>query len=273
MRRHEFNFKTSEMKNRLTELFIKKQNNILNIFFTCGHPNLEDTGVILRSLQDSGADMVEIGMPYSDPLADGPVIQQSSSRALKNGMSLDLLFSQVRAARDSVSMPIVLMGYYNQLLQYGEEKFFLDCVSCGIDGLIIPDLPYDIYEDQYKETMEQLGISICFLITPQTSKERIQKIDKLSSGFVYIVATNSTTGNNKGFTESNLSYFESIQRLKLKSPALIGFGISEKRMFDQVCNFSNGGIIGSAFIRAIDNKTTDELPETINTFITSILQS
>ena len=235
--------------NRIDQLFAKKQKNILNIYTTAGYPQLADTIDVVLALEKAGADLVELGMPYSDPLADGPTIQNSSAVALKNGMTLDLLFKQVVEIRKQSQLPLVLMGYLNQMLQYGTEKFLTACQVSGVDGLIIPDLPMDIYEAQLKDTINQHGLGISFLVTPQTSDERIQKADTLSTSFLYVVSQSSITGGSSDIKDDQINYFNKLDQLKLSSPRLIGFGIHDKTTFDTACQYGQGAIIGSAFIR------------------------
>jgi len=246
------------MKNRITSLFEKKDEKILSIYFTAGYPELNDTLKIISQLEKSGADLVEIGMPFSDPVADGPVIQQSSEEALKNGMTIHLLFEQLKNIRKSVSIPLILMGYLNPVIQYGIEDFCKKCKEIGIDGTIIPDLPLEIYETEYKEIFEQNSLSNIFLVTPQTSDERIRKIDKLSTGFIYMVSSSSTTGVKGAVNEEQVAYFERIRAMNLRSKRLIGFGISDKASFEKSSCYANGAIIGSAFIKALEGKETIE---------------
>jgi tryptophan synthase alpha chain len=210
--------------NKLFQAFQSKSSGILNVYFTAGYPQLNDTSNIIKLLDDCEVDIIEVGLPYSDPLADGLTIQKSSNQALKNGIRLNTIFKQIGEARTVSNIPIVLMGYYNQLLQYGIDKFLKNCLEVGIDGLIIPDLPFDYYERNYKLQLEQMGIAISFLITPETSEDRIRKIDELSSGFVYIVSNSSTTGGKRIIAEDSISYFKRIEAMKLSSPRLIGFG-------------------------------------------------
>lgn len=251
--------------NRLDRLFENKKKDICNIYFTAGFPNLNDTEKIILTLEKAGADLIEIGMPYSDPLADGETIQQSGSVALKNGMTLPLLFEQIKSTRQKTEIPLILMGYFNQVMQYGEEAFFKKCQEVGIDGLILPDLPAAIYEADYQGLMSQYGLKNVFLITPQTPDERIIYLDSLSTGFVYMVADASVTGKAKGISNKQITYFEKIQNMGLKNPRLIGFGISNHESFSTACQYANGAIIGSAFIRALEK--SENLEETIFDFM------
>ncbi|MEO8760901.1 MAG: tryptophan synthase subunit alpha [Bacteroidia bacterium] len=255
--------------NRIKELFKKKSKNILSIYFTAGFPKLNSTMEILSSLEKNGADMIELGMPFSDPLADGPVIQHSSEIALQNGMNLDLLFEQTKNMRQHITMPVVLMGYVNPLLQYGVEKFLKRAAENGFDGLIIPDLPMREYELHYKILFEKYNIKNIFLITPDTNEERIRKIDDLSDGFIYLVATSGTTGARTNFSEEQQTYFKRIEGYKLKNALLAGFGISNKETFDKACLHTNGAIIGSAFVKALENEQETELA--VKNFIDKII--
>jgi len=251
--------------NRINQLFQNKKNNILNIYFTAGYPNLESTADVILSLAASGVDLIEIGMPYSDPLADGPTIQESGSQALKNGMTLPLLFEQVKKAREQTDVPLIAMGYFNQMMQYGDEKFIEKCAEVGIDGLILPDMPLYVYEEQYKALFDKYDLGISFLITPQTGEERIRQIDVLSKGFIYMVSSSSITGAKKGISEGQLAYFNRINEMNLTNPRLIGFGISDNATFSTACEYANGAIIGSAFIRALAD--TKDLKNTIDGFV------
>ena len=237
--------------NKLKHLFEKKQKRVSSIFFTAGFPKLESTLEILKTLEKEGIDFVEVGMPYSDPIADGETIQESSKIALDNGMNLDILFLQLERAKAEVSIPMVLMGYWNQVLKYGIDTFFEKCQNCGIQTVILPDLPIFEYEEFYKDKFDQYGIQNIFLITPQTSEARIRKIDKLSKAFIYIVASASITGAKNTISEKQIEYFKRIQEMHLKTPTMIGFGISNKETFDTACEFVNGVIVGSAFIKMI----------------------
>lgn len=251
--------------NRIQRLFKNKSKDILNIYFTAGYPQLNDTESIILNLEKSGADLIEIGMPYSDPLADGPTIQESGTAALKNGMNLPLLFEQIERVRKKTEIPLIMMGYFNQVMQYGEEKFVKKCVEVGVDGVILPDLPTFEYESYYQKMFEEAGLNISFLITPQTSEERIQKVDELTRGFIYMVSNAAITGAKSGISDKQIEYFERIQKLNLKNPRLIGFGISNNETFSTACQYANGAIIGSAFIRALGN--SKDLENTISEFV------
>ncbi len=255
--------------NRIDQLFTQKTGGILNIYFTAGYPQLEDTSKIILALDQAGVDMIEIGMPYSDPMADGPIIQESGSTALKNGMTLDVLFAQLVDIRMKTGVPLLFMGYLNQMMQYGVDRFLDSCIKVGIDGLIIPDLPVDIYEDELKEKIEKSGLHMIFLITPQTSEERIRIIDDLARGFIYMVSNASTTGTKSGITNSQLIYFDRIKSMQLKNPTLIGFGISNHDSFAQACNYAQGAIVGSAFIRHLGS-SRHGIKETVKSFVTSL---
>lgn len=253
---------------RLEQLFSNKPSDICNIYFTAGFPNLHDTEKIILTLEKAGVDMVEIGMPYSDPLADGETIQQSGSVALKNGMTLQILFEQIERVRQKSQIPLVMMGYFNQVMQYGEEAFFKKCNEVGIDGLILPDLPAAIYEADYQKLMIQNNLNNIFLITPQTPDDRIKYLDSLSSGFVYMVADASVTGKQKDISNQQIEYFQRIEGLQLNNPRLIGFGIADHQSFSTACKYSNGAIIGSAFIRALEK--SENIEATIFEFISMI---
>lgn len=249
--------------NRLQNLFETKKN-ILSIYYTAGYPSLGDTLEIAEALEASGADLLEIGFPYSDPVADGPVIQASSKQALDNGMDLPLLFEQLRDLRSRVSIPVLLMGYVNPMLQFGVENFCKACAAVGVDGCIVPDLPMSEYEDLYAPIFKEHGLSNIFLITPQTSPERIQKIDGLSNGFIYLLSSSATTGQNLQVSDTTSAYFSRIADLKLKNPTMIGFGISSKETFDKACSYANGAIIGSAFVKSLK---ADDLKGSIREFM------
>ena len=238
--------------NRINKVFNKKKN-LLSIYFTAGFPKINDTLKIIKELDKSQVDMIEIGLPFSDPLADGPTIQKSSEKALINGMTTDLLFDQLKDLRKISDIPVVIMGYFNPILQYGIEKFCSNCKDVGIDGLIIPDLPADIFKKNYKIIFEKYELNMMFLITPQTSNERINLIDDLSKGFIYMVSSYSVTGAKDSFDKYQIEYFKRIKKLNLSNPLLIGFGISNKKTFQSACQNSNGAIIGSAYIKYIEN--------------------
>ncbi|MCS6824581.1 MAG: tryptophan synthase subunit alpha [Cytophagaceae bacterium] len=255
------------IENRLVRLFKEKKQNILNIYFTAGFPELDDTIRILKALEKSGADMVEIGMPFSDPLADGPTIQASSMKALKNGMSLKVLFNQLRHVREQVTIPILLMGYLNPVMQYGMEEFCKNAHACGVDGVILPDLPLNEYKEKYQTLFHQYHLSNVFLVTPQTSPERLKLIDELTEGFIYIVSTDSTTGGNKNI-QSAEEYLHRIKNANLRNPTLVGFNIKDKSSYDFACRYANGAIIGTAFINMLSNST--DLEKDIECFIRSI---
>jgi len=256
------------MENRLTRLLRSKKENLLNVYFTAGYPELESTGTVLKTLENAGADIVEIGMPYSDPVADGPTIQQSNMVALKNGMSIRKLFQQLEVVQEQVSLPIILMGYLNPVMQYGIEKFCAEAARVGVDGLILPDLPLHDFEEIYRPIFEQYNLSIIFLVTPQTSEVRIRKIDDLTNAFIYLVSSASTTGNKVGGDEKQIRYFERIKNMQLRNPKLIGFGISDHDSFALACRYAEGAIIGSAFIKKIQEK--ENLESNIQQFIQEI---
>ena len=238
--------------NRINKVFNKKKN-LLTIYFTAGFPDINDTLKIIKELDKSKVDIIEIGLPFSDPLADGPTIQKSSEKALSNGMTTNLLFDQLKDLRKISDIPVVIMGYFNPILQYGIEKFCSNCKDVGIDGLIIPDLPADIFKKNYKIIFEKYKLNMMFLITPQTSNERINLIDDLSKGFIYMVSSYSVTGAKDSFDKYQIEYFKRIKKLNLSNPLLIGFGISNKKTFQAACQNSNGAIIGSAYIKYIEN--------------------
>ena len=242
--------------NRIEKLFSEKQKDILNVYCTAGFPQLDDTTKVLTALQKYGADIVEIGMPYSDPLADGPVIQQSNMVALHNGITIQKLFEQMKGCRKTFNLPLILMGYLNPVLQYGIEKFCAKAKEVGVDGIILPDLPIYEFENEYKKYFEQNDLHFIFLITPETSMERIRKIDDLSKGFIYAVSSSSTTGNNKEIDQQE-QYLEKLQKMDLQNPILIGFGIKDNHTFKTACKYSNGAIIGTAYINALQNARPD----------------
>lgn len=249
--------------NRINKV-LKEKKDILSIYFTAGYPNIDDTIEIIKQLDRSKVDMIEIGLPFSDPLADGPTIQESSTKALKNGMNTSRLFEQLKNIRTITDIPIIIMGYFNPILQYGVENFCEDCKKNGVDGLIIPDLPMDVYLKQYQEIFKKQNLLNMFLITPQTSNERIRLIDKISNGFIYMVSSSSITGSEKSYGEEQKIYFKRINDLKLKSSLLIGFGISDNNNFKEAINHSQGAIIGSAFIKHIAQNGVYKILDFIN---------
>lgn len=237
--------------NGIDNLFSTKRTNILSVYFTAGYPKRDDTLVILRELEKAGADMAEIGIPFSDPVADGTVIQQSSGAALNNGMSLRRLFEQLRNVRDEVSMPLVMMGYLNPIVRFGVEAFCRSCRDTGIDGIIVPDLPFNDYVGHFKGYEKQFGLKFVMLITPETSEERIRLIDENTSGFVYMVSTASTTGAKEKFEDKTIDYFKRIDEMRLANPRLVGFGISNKTTLDAAFANANGAIVGSEYVRLL----------------------
>ena len=240
---------------RINQLFQNKKENILSIYFTAGFPKLEDTVPTMECLQKNGVDMLEIGIPFSDPMADGVVIQNSGQQALKNGMSIRRLFSQLTDVRKKIEIPLVMMGYLNPIMQFGFEEFCIECKRVGVDGMIIPDLPMSDYLNEYKPVAEKYGLEFIFLITPETSDERIREIDDNTNGFIYMVSSAAITGTQSSF-DAQTDYFNRINSMNLKNPRLIGFGVSNKATLDMVCRYSSGAIVGSAFIKAL-NETTD----------------
>ncbi|MBO9594918.1 MAG: tryptophan synthase subunit alpha [Niabella sp.] len=253
---------------RLKELFAKKGKNVLNVYCTAGFPQVNSTLPVMEALQENGADIIELGMPYSDPLADGAVIQNSSTIALQGGMTLSLLFEQLKPMRNHIHIPVVLMGYMNPVLQYGFEKFCADAAAAGVDGLILPDLPPFEFETTYKAIVDRYGLSFIFLVTPETSEERVRKLDALSSGFLYAVSSSSTTGNEKDFSAVE-QYLERLQHYGLNNPVLVGFGIKDQDTFSRACKYANGAIIGSAYIKALDGQT--DLAAATRHFIKNVL--
>lgn len=260
---------------RLQQLCQQKKNNILNIYCTAGYPTLDSTLKIMQALQERGVDIIELGMPYSDPLADGETIQKSSTAALSNGMTITKLFEQLKLMRKipaeggiGESLPVVLMGYMNPVLQYGFENFCADAAKVGIDGFILPDLPAHEFEKTYGAILKKHNLDLIFLVTPETSEERVKKLDALSSGFLYAVSSSSTTGNEKDFSEVE-KYLQRLQSYNLKNPVLVGFGIKDKETFTNACKYANGAIIGSAFIKALGNARSET--EATKNFIESII--
>ncbi|UPS91869.1 tryptophan synthase subunit alpha [Bizionia sp. M204] len=238
---------------------LQENKKLLSIYFSAGYPNLKDTVPIIQKLAENGVDMIEIGLPFSDPLADGPTIQASSTKALKNGMTTEVLFNQLKDIRKTVSIPLIIMGYFNPILQYGVEAFCKKCQEIGIDGFIIPDLPVDVYHDNYKALFEKYNLINVFLITPQTSDERIRFIDSVSNGFIYMVSSSSVTGSQSTFGKAELDYFKRIATMNLKNPQIIGFGISTNETFNQATEYAKGAIIGSAFIKHLENTGIEKI--------------
>lgn len=246
---------------------LQEDKKILSIYFTAGYPNLHDTVTIIKNLENSGVDLIEIGLPFSDPLADGPTIQASSTQALKNGMTTAVLFDQLKDIRNSVKIPLIIMGYFNPMLQYGVEDFCKKCQEIGIDGLIIPDLPVDVYNDNYKSIFESYGLINIFLITPQTFEERIRFIDSISKGFIYMVSSASVTGSQSGFGDEQTHYFKRIANMSLNNPQIVGFGIHNNATFLQATTFAKGAIIGSAFIKHLSNKGVNAISDFVKNII------
>lgn len=248
------------MNNRINKRLANPKK-IISVYFTAGYPEKESTLDVIKALDQSGVDMIEVGLPYSDPLADGPTIQQSSMQALKNGMSTAVLFEQLKDLRQHTDVPVIVMGYFNAMLQYGVENFCEHCHRCGIDGIIMPDLPVDIYTEDYEDLFNTYELSFISLITPQTSEQRIKQIDKASNSFIYMVSSASTTGSQSGFGPEELDYFKRIDAMNLKHKRLVGFGIKDALSFNQAAEYSSGCIIGSAYIKHISqhgvNKTSD----------------
>lgn len=246
---------------------LEEEKKLLSIYFTAGYPKLEDTKTIIQKLGKSGVDMIEIGLPFSDPLADGPTIQASSTQALKNGMTTEVLFEQLKDIRKTVNIPLIIMGYFNPMLQYGVDAFCKKCHEVGIDGLIIPDLPVDVFNDQYKSTFEKYDLLNVFLITPQTSEKRIKFIDSISNGFIYMVSSASTTGKTSGFGKEQMNYFKRIANMNLNNPQIVGFGINDHKTFKQATEFSKGAIIGSAFIKHLTQNGLDKIDSFVKTIL------
>ena len=244
----------------IKNLFQHRSGNVLNIYCTAGYPQLNSTVKVMKALQDNGTDIIELGMPYSDPLADGPAIQHSNSIALHNGMTIENLFAQLKNFRntpdvkDAIRIPVILMGYMNPILQYGFEKFCKKAAELPVDGLILPDLPEYEYQTMYGDIIKRYGLDFIFLVTPETSEERIRRLDALSTGFLYAVSSSSITGSDKDFTAVE-NYLQRLQNMHLKNPVLVGFGIKDKKTFTSACKYANGAIIGTAYIKAIENST------------------
>lgn len=244
---------------------LRENKKILSIYFTAGFPNLDDTVAIIQKLQESGVDMIEIGLPFSDPLADGPTIQESSTRALHNGMTSEKLFNQLKDIRKTIHLPLIIMGYFNPMMQYGVEQFCQKCQEIGIDGLIIPDLPVEVYEENYKPLFEKYHLTNIFLITPQTSEKRIRFIDSVSDGFIYMVSSASVTGAKGAFGEEQQHYFERIAQMNLRNPQIVGFGISNRQTFEQATQYAKGAIIGSACIKFLSENGVEKIGAFVRT--------
>lgn len=254
---------------RIEQTFLNKKSPILSVYFTAGYPTLNDTRELILELDAAGADLLEVGIPFSDPMADGPVIQDSSAQALHNGMTIDLLFQQLKDIRQQTQIPLVLMGYLNPVLQYGMQRFCADAQAVGVDGVIIPDLPSREYELHYRDIVEAAGLDMIFLITPATTLDRVRAIDRLSSGFIYLVTSAGTTGGTLKVSPAQEEYFKSISKAGLKNPVVAGFGISNKKDFDLICNYAQGAIIGSAFIKAL-SKPGESLKTKVRDFVAGI---
>lgn len=254
--------------NRIHYLFNTKQDRVLSIYFTAGFPKLEDTIPVMEAIEAGGADIIEIGIPYSDPIADGPTIQDSNMIALENGMSMKKLFDQLKGFRAKVHLPVVLMGYLNPIMQFGMEEFCKKCKEVGVDGLIVPDLPMQQYLDEYKSLFDSYGLVNTFLISPQTSEKRIREIDENTDGFIYMVSSHSITGAKADISEEQIAYFERVKAMNLKNPRLIGFGISDAQTFTTASQYSNGAIIGSAFIKKI--KDAQDLSQDIQAYLRAV---
>ena len=255
---------------RLQKLFQRKKEKVLNVYCTAGFPQLDSTLGVMQAVQDSGADIIELGMPYSDPLADGPVIQASGSRALANGMTLTTLFNQLKAFRNTIHIPVILMGYLNPVLQFGFEKFCTAAAHVGIDGLILPDMPLFEFETEYKAIIKKYDLDFIFLITPETSDARIKNLDSASTGFLYAVSSSSTTGGNTDIRATE-NYLKRLNALQLKNPVLVGFGIRDKQTFDAACRYTAGAIIGTAYIKALEAGT--DINTSTKEFLNAVLQS
>jgi tryptophan synthase alpha chain len=255
---------------RIGELFKRKKKNVLNVYCTAGYPRLDSTLEVMKALQEHGADLIELGMPYSDPLADGPVIQASGGKALENGMTLATLFSQLKGLRPAIKVPVLLMGYMNPALQYGFERFCADASAVGVDGLILPDLPIYEFETEYGAIIKKYGLDFVFLVTPETSEARVRKVDALSTGFLYAVSSSSTTGKDKDMSGQQ-GYFERLSRMQLNNPVLAGFGIRDKQTFEEACLHTQGGIIGTAYIKALEKGP--DIASATKQFLSSILNN
>lgn len=253
---------------RLKELFDRKKNRVLNMYCMAGYPKPDSTSVVMKALQDNGADLIEVGMPYSDPLADGPIIQASGGIAIDGGMTISKLFIQLENIRHTIHVPILLMGYMNPVLQFGFEKFCAEAARVGVDGLILPDLPMYEFDAEFGNIIKKYNLDFVFLVTPETSNERIKELDKRSTGFLYAVSSSSTTGNDKQFVSVS-SYLKKLEKLQLSNPILVGFGIKDKQSFDDACAHSNGAIIGTAYIKALEN--TVDIEASTKAFLEKVL--
>ena len=242
--------------NRIKKVLQSKPSHILSVYFCAGSTQLDDTCNILLALQEGGIDFCEIGIPFSDPIADGPVIQEASTRALRNGMSLDILFKQLENVRQKISIPLLLMGYFNVIYQYGFERFCQSCARVGIDGMIIPDLPFEEYSKEYKSITEQYGLSFIMLITPETEETRIRAIDAVTDGFIYEVSTNATTGTQEGYGADTLAYFKRTAAMEVKNPLMVGFGVSNQSTFKAASEHAAGAIVGSLFVQLLQEGPT-----------------
>ncbi|MBR4379959.1 MAG: tryptophan synthase subunit alpha [Bacteroidaceae bacterium] len=243
--------------NRINQLFQQDPKRLLSVYFCAGSPTLNGTSQVIKDLENNGVSLIEIGIPFSDPMADGVVIQNAATEALRNGMSLRLLFQQLRNIRQEVSIPLVLMGYLNPIYQFGFQNFCKECAACGIDGVIIPDLPFRDYEQTFKQIADQYDIRVIMLITPETSEERIREIDAQTDGFIYMVSSASTTGAQQDFDRQKQAYFEKVDSLNLRNPRMVGFGISNQQTFDAACSHASGGIIGSRFVSLLSQYQGD----------------
>lgn len=244
--------------NRINQLFSSHKKDLLSIYFCAGHPTVDSTAHVIRTLEKHGVDMIEIGIPFSDPMADGAVIQHAATQSLRNGMSLKLLFNQLKDIRRDVTIPLVLMGYLNPIMQFGFEQFCEACVTCGIDGVIIPDLPFRDYQEHYQSIAQHHNIKVIMLITPETSEERVREIDAHTDGFIYMVSSAATTGAQHDFDNQKRAYFKKIEEMKLLNPLMVGFGISNKATFDAACEHASGAIIGSRFVTLLEEEKDAE---------------
>ena len=245
--------------NRINNLFKTKKSDVFSIYFCAGHPDVENTTNVIRTLEKNGVDMIEIGIPFSDPMADGAVIQNAATQALRNGMSLRLLFEQLKDIRKEVKIPLLLMGYLNPVMQYGFENFCKSCNECGIDGCIIPDLPFEDYLNDFKPVADKYDVKVVMLITPETSDERVHFIDSHTDGFIYMVSSASTTGTQSSFDAQKQAYFQRINAMSLSNPRMVGFGISNKETFRMACSNASGAIVGSKFVSLLDERKSPEL--------------